>query len=43
MNKQKKLISKEESQWPVAIDGVWWEGRVVLSQLMIHKVTFNGN
>ena len=42
-NKQKKLISKKKHQWPVAIDGVWWEGGEVLSQLMILEVTFDGN
>ena len=42
-NKQKILISKGKRQWSVAIDGVWWERGEVLSQLMILKVTFNGN
>ena len=22
----KIIISKEKHQWPVAIDGVWWDG-----------------
>ena len=39
----KKIINKEKHQWPVAIDGVWWEGGEVLSQLMILKVTYDGN